>query len=182
MAYFKKRPVVIEAVQFYGKNYKECEKFLQGNFDNSLNYPNVKTINTVITISTGDFIIKDTDGSYCVKNCNDFWKTYEATKDVIRVWEFDNNYSNITYDNFNHFLIDVETTVYDANANAVESVIEELTEINWDKENNKEFELLELECLNDVLYQDVNELLEGCKIKTYLMQKEDYDNLPEFEG
>lgn len=30
----------VEAVKFTGDNYRECKEFLNGNFDNTLNYPN----------------------------------------------------------------------------------------------------------------------------------------------
>ena len=42
---FKKRPVVIEALQFTGKNHEDCKKWIgEENYDNSLDYPNIKTL------------------------------------------------------------------------------------------------------------------------------------------
>ena len=45
MAKFKKKPVVIEAVQWDGSNNEECLTWIGiENVDNKLNYPNIKTL------------------------------------------------------------------------------------------------------------------------------------------
>lgn len=51
---YKKKPVVIEAIQFNGLNYQDCEKFIgKENYDNTLNYPNVKTLEGTMRVSEG---------------------------------------------------------------------------------------------------------------------------------
>jgi len=41
--YITKKPIQFEAIQFTGNNFEECKVFLDGNYDNKLSYPNVKT-------------------------------------------------------------------------------------------------------------------------------------------
>ncbi len=54
-------------IKFDGNNYGECEKFLEGNFDNTLKYPNVIIGNGgTIPVDVGDFIIKDNNCQFSV--------------------------------------------------------------------------------------------------------------------
>lgn len=72
-----KKPIVIEAIQFTGKNFKECKDFLQGNFDNTLNYPNIKTLEGIMTVSIEDYIIKGVKGEFYSCKPDIFEMTYE---------------------------------------------------------------------------------------------------------
>ena len=75
--HYRKKPVVIEAVVFDGNNYKECKNFIEENFDNTLNYPHIKTLEGVMTVSIGDFIIKGVNGEFYPCKPDIFEKTYE---------------------------------------------------------------------------------------------------------
>lgn len=60
MAKFRKKPIVIEAIQFDGDNYKECEAFIgKKNIDNKLSYPNIITSEGTMKVNVNDFIIKE---------------------------------------------------------------------------------------------------------------------------
>jgi hypothetical protein len=60
MARYIKRPIEVEAIQFDGDNYKECEYFIgKKNIDNKLNYPNIITSEGTMAVNVNDFIIKE---------------------------------------------------------------------------------------------------------------------------
>lgn len=78
MAKYRKRPLVIEAIEFTGHNYKDCEKFIgKDNYDNSLNYPNIVTLEGTMAVSKGDFIIKGLNGELYPCKPDIFNKTYD---------------------------------------------------------------------------------------------------------
>jgi hypothetical protein len=60
MAKYIKRPIEVEAIQFDGDNYKECEAFIgKKNIDNKLSYPNIITSEGTMRVNVNDFIIKE---------------------------------------------------------------------------------------------------------------------------
>jgi hypothetical protein len=60
MAKFIKKPIEIEAIQFDGNNYKDCETFIgKKNIDNKLSYPNIITSEGNMKVNVNDFIIKE---------------------------------------------------------------------------------------------------------------------------
>tara|TARA_R110000803_G_scaffold141000_1_gene207521 strand:+ start:110 stop:364 length:255 start_codon:yes stop_codon:yes gene_type:complete len=60
MARYIKRPIEVEAIQFDGDNYKECEAFIgKKNIDNKLSYPNIITSEGTMKVNINDFIIKE---------------------------------------------------------------------------------------------------------------------------
>jgi len=69
MSKYRKKPVVIEAMQFTGENNKDCEKFIGGSYDNTLNYPNINTLEGVMRVSVGDWIIKGVHLGTCRMCC-----------------------------------------------------------------------------------------------------------------
>ena len=78
MAFYRNKPVVREAIKFDGTNYSECERFIgKDNYDNTLNYPNIKTLEGVMRVSVGDFIIKGVNGEFYPCKPDIFEKTYE---------------------------------------------------------------------------------------------------------
>ncbi len=81
MGRYRKKPVEIEALQYTGDNKKECETFIEGNFDNTLNYPNIKTLEGVMRVSNGDFIIRGVDGEFYPCKESIFKKTYDLVED-----------------------------------------------------------------------------------------------------
>ena len=78
--HYMKKPVVIEALQYTGDNNKECEEFIEGNFDNRLNYPNIVTPEGVYKVSVGDFIIKGVKGELYPCKPDIFEMTYIEKK------------------------------------------------------------------------------------------------------
>jgi|TARA_R110000851_G_scaffold298994_6_gene454806 hypothetical protein len=75
---FRKKPVVIEALYFDGNNYEECEKFIgKDNYDNTLSYPNIKTLEGVMEVSEKDYIIKGVKGEFYPCKPDIFKMTYE---------------------------------------------------------------------------------------------------------
>ena len=77
MAKYRKKPVVIEAIQFNGENYFECREFLDGNYDNKLGYPNITTLEGVMRVSKHDFIIKGIKGEFYPCKPDIFKQTYD---------------------------------------------------------------------------------------------------------
>lgn len=62
---YRKKPVFVEAVQFTGENYKECEKHVgKGNYDNTIGCgPNITNRNGItIKVLVGDWVVKGADG------------------------------------------------------------------------------------------------------------------------
>lgn len=83
MKKYKKKPVVIEAIIFNGDNHKECEEYIGSeNYDNTLKYPNIKTIKGVMMVNVGDYIIKDILGEFYPCNPNIFESTYEKVESM----------------------------------------------------------------------------------------------------
>ena len=87
MAKYRKKPVVIEAIQFNGKNFKEIEEFTLGNGKRHITYEgNVPVETDTIDINTlegtmnaikGDFIIKGVQGEFYPCKPDIFEQTYE---------------------------------------------------------------------------------------------------------
>jgi hypothetical protein len=82
---YRKKPSIIEAIQFTGDNYKDCHFFIGGlqgrNYDPTLNYPNIRTLEGVMRISVGDYIIKGVDGEFYPCKPDIFNKTYEKVEE-----------------------------------------------------------------------------------------------------
>lgn len=77
---YKKRPVVIEALKFDCENFIACKNFIGNNYDNSLNYPNIKTLEGIMRVSDGDYIIKGVNGEFYPYKPDIFLKTYEEVE------------------------------------------------------------------------------------------------------
>lgn len=75
---YKSKPKVVEAIQFDGSNFFECKTFLRGNWDNSLNFPNVITHEGVVSVSPGDFVVRGPFDDYYPCKPDIFEKSYEA--------------------------------------------------------------------------------------------------------
>jgi len=81
MAKYRKKPVVIEAVQWTGSNDAEIEKmmgYLPSGTENKLF---INTLEGVITASVGDYIIRGVEGEFYPCKPDIFAETYEAVKD-----------------------------------------------------------------------------------------------------
>lgn len=94
---YKKKPVVIEAVQFDGANYEECYKFMYkepkrkiigerpGGLYTIIKYDSenkieIETLEGTMTASVGDYIIKGVNGEFYPCKPDIFDKTYEEVK------------------------------------------------------------------------------------------------------
>lgn len=82
MAKFRKKPVVIEAVQWTGDNLSELQSFVpKEHWHNKLSEPmGIKTLEGVMTISEGDWIIKGVKGEYYPCKPDIFAATYEPVE------------------------------------------------------------------------------------------------------
>lgn len=87
MTKYRKKPVVIEAIQFDGWNWRECEQFMS---NEPLAFPQGFYKHEKITISTlegdmiasvGDYIIKGVNGEFYPCKPDIFEKTYEKVED-----------------------------------------------------------------------------------------------------
>jgi hypothetical protein len=78
---YRKKPVVIEAIQFNCFNYKECEEFLEGNYDNTTNEPNVVTLEGYKPVYPGYWIVKGIAGEFYPVEPKIFKATYEEVMD-----------------------------------------------------------------------------------------------------
>lgn len=80
MPRFRKKPVMIEAVQFTGKNDAECLAFCPTAFDPPALAPTIciPTLEGTMTAGAGDWIIKGIKGEFYPCKPDIFEATYEA--------------------------------------------------------------------------------------------------------
>ena len=96
MAKYRKKPVVIEAIQWTGKNDAEIEDFvgddLEGYGDNLVAYRPmseqyksklmyIRTLEGIMTASVDDYIIRGVNGEFYPCKPDVFEKTYERVED-----------------------------------------------------------------------------------------------------
>lgn len=81
----RKKPVVIEAVQFTRNNWEEIHYFTNGNAFNFFeditdckHYCLVQTLEGIVTATEGDYIIKGVNGEFYPCKPDIFEKTYDA--------------------------------------------------------------------------------------------------------
>lgn len=79
MKKFRKKPVVIEAIQWNGSNMYEVIEFTDGsdNFGFVDDKVSIETLEGVMTASLGDWIIKGVHGEFYPCKPDIFEKTYE---------------------------------------------------------------------------------------------------------
>ena len=78
MTKYRKRPVVIEAVQWDGNNLIEILQFSKDAFMDQDNVTlKIKTLEGVMTASRGDYIVKGVDGEFYPCKPDIFEKTYD---------------------------------------------------------------------------------------------------------
>lgn len=80
---YRKIPIIVEAMQFDGKNYADCFKFMNINYkyisvvnDRVKKIP-IKTLEGTMTAIKGDYIIKGVNGEFYPCKPDIFEKTYE---------------------------------------------------------------------------------------------------------
>ena len=89
MKKYRKKPVVIEAVQWNGKNFDECMNFIGETCSNKIAYEDyeeqcinsgemtIRTLEGDMVASNGDYIIKGINGEFYPCKPDIFDKTYE---------------------------------------------------------------------------------------------------------
>lgn len=83
MQKFIKKPIVIEAEQWNGKNFEEIERFMQSELALADTYSNTLVIPTLegpLNASLNDWIIKGVQGEFYPCKPDIFEKTYEAVE------------------------------------------------------------------------------------------------------
>lgn len=83
MAKFRKKPVVIEAVQWNGTNSVEVARFMgESLYGEWVNEISIRTLEGVMTASLGDWIIKGVNNEFYPCKPDIFEKTYESIETV----------------------------------------------------------------------------------------------------
>ena len=83
MAKYRKKPVVVEAIQWTGKNYDDIKQFCgQELIIDLLNHcVCIRTLEGNMSASDGDYIIKGVHGEFYPCKPDIFAQTYEAVED-----------------------------------------------------------------------------------------------------
>lgn len=84
MKKFRKKPVIIDAVQFTGSNHQEVSDFIGSNGKANTNSGTAVTITTlegVMVASPGDWIIRGVKGEYYPCKPDIFAATYEEASE-----------------------------------------------------------------------------------------------------
>jgi hypothetical protein len=77
MSYYRKKPVVIEAVQFVDGNLLECRDFVGSDFITKDWRYYIHTLEGNMEVSVGDFIIKGVQGEFYPCKPDIFEATYD---------------------------------------------------------------------------------------------------------
>ena len=86
MAKYIKKPVRIEAIIFDGENYQECKNFIGSeNIDNTLNFPNIITLEGAMKLNKGDYIIKGVKGEFYPCKPDIFELTYYTEQEYAQL-------------------------------------------------------------------------------------------------
>ena len=81
MSKFRKKPVVIEAVQFTPLTITECEEFVGGDMGKTSDSYIIATLEGAMHVSINDWIIKGVQGEFYPCKPDIFEQTYEAVED-----------------------------------------------------------------------------------------------------
>lgn len=74
---FKKKPVIIEAVQWDGSNNELIKEFVKSNYSIQGDELYIRTLEGCMTASVGDWVIKGVEGEFYPCKPDIFEKTYE---------------------------------------------------------------------------------------------------------
>jgi len=82
MSKFRKKPVVVEAIEWNGTNIDELFKFVEDPniidyWESAYDTVIIKTLKGEMVASKGDFIIKGVNGEFYPCKPDIFWKTYD---------------------------------------------------------------------------------------------------------
>lgn len=78
---YRKKPVVVEAIQYNGKNKVEIQLFVNMYLDETIKGLKIPMIEGDMFASVGDYIIKGVQGEFYPCKPDIFEKTYEAVSD-----------------------------------------------------------------------------------------------------
>ena len=78
---YRKKPVVIEAVQWVGNNLSDIETFIGRSVKNKETTIVIRTLEGDMEASLGDYIIKGVNGEFYPCKPDIFDKTYEEVKE-----------------------------------------------------------------------------------------------------
>ena len=78
---YRKKPVVIEAIQWAGNNLSEIDNFIGRTVDNKETTLVIHTLEGDMEASIGDYIIKGVNGEFYPCKPDIFDKTYEEVKE-----------------------------------------------------------------------------------------------------
>ena len=85
---YRKKPVVIEAVQWVGNNLSDIETFIGRNVKNKETTIVIRTLEGDMEASIGDYIIKGVNGEFYPCKPDIFDKTYEEVKNDVGLVSF----------------------------------------------------------------------------------------------
>jgi hypothetical protein len=82
---YRKKPVVIEAIQYTGSNINEVADFVEGEvrdwgYSENSDYYEIETLEGTMRADHGDFIIKGVSNEFYPCKPDIFAKTYEAVE------------------------------------------------------------------------------------------------------
>lgn len=81
MAKYRKKPIIIEAIQWTGKNLSEIDNFMGRTVENKGITLVIHTLEGDMEASIGDYIIKGVNGEFYPCKPDIFNKTYEKVED-----------------------------------------------------------------------------------------------------
>lgn len=76
MALYRKKPVIVEAVQWNGRNEMEIARFIGGNLEMDDDGLLIHTLEGTMKASVGDYVIKGVNGEFYPCKPGIFEKTY----------------------------------------------------------------------------------------------------------
>ena len=75
---YRKKPVVIEAIQYNGENIDEIYEFTGDVLEETVTEIGIRTLECFMKMTPGDWIIKGVNGEFYPCKPDIFEKTYEA--------------------------------------------------------------------------------------------------------
>lgn len=83
---YRKKPIVVDAIQYTGMNFKEILEFIGGDDERDKisihqNHIFIKTLEGDMKAESGDFIIKGVKGEFYPCKPDIFYETYEVVED-----------------------------------------------------------------------------------------------------
>lgn len=97
MAKYRKNPVVIEAIQFTGKNWGDIETFVPVGRYNDDGTFQIVTLEGEHKCSVGDYVIKGVAGEFYPCKADIFKKTYDKVENVIPETRWDEAINNARF-------------------------------------------------------------------------------------